>query len=236
MPIEPLAAVRTRRPKVHVIIGGVTTAFVTDVLAAIGAAPTVTHDAPEAAHMAATADALLVNLAQSDEARRKGAQAAAQAARKAGVPWLFDPAMIHRSPPRLIFARRLMALGPTIIKPNRSELAALTGAATEQAAGLLAIQAGGVVFLTGPKAVVTDGREVIHALGSHPQLAAGVGYGCALGAVATAFLAVLPPMQATITAHRLFLRAAERAGVRGRGPASFRIAFIDSLHELGEGP
>ena len=222
---------RARRPLVHAVIGTVTTAFVVDVLTAVGVVPSVTYEADEAAEMAACADAVLVNLAQLDAPRREGAVAVAEVAHRLRLPWLLDPAMVDRSPTRLAFASRLMMLGPTIVKPNREELAALTDGRDD--ADNLARDSGAVLFVTGRRCLITDGGFSESLLGP-TALAGQAGYGCALGAVTIALTSLLIPVEAAKAALTLFTLAARRAATASRGPASLRIAFVDALHRMGE--
>ncbi len=226
-----LAEMRQSRPRVHAIIGAITAPFVVDVLAAIGAQPTVTHDAKQAAEFAAGADSLLVNLAQLDTPRMQGARAAIEIVRKRATPWLLDPAMIHRSQLRLSFARELLTMSPTVVKLNPEEAQALNGEDDDPAA--LACRTGSVVFYTGAHPCLTNGGITIPLPGL-PQLAGQVGYGCALGAITAAFLARHTPHTAIERAYMAFALAAGQAKTASSGPASLRIAFVDALWRLGE--
>ena len=225
-----LARLKQARPRVHVIIGAITAPFVVDVLAAIGARPTVTHEAEQAAEFAAGADALLVNLAQLDRPRMEGALAAIEAAQQGARPWLLDPAMVHRSRVRLDFARKLLTLSPSVIKLNPEELAALND---DDDPAALALKTGSVVFVTGARPCLTNGGLTLPMPGL-PQLAGQVGYGCALGAMITALLPKHAVQTAIEEAYNAFALAVERAQAASVGPASLRVAFVDALWSLGE--
>ena len=226
-----LARLKQARPRVHVIIGAITAPFVVDVLAAIGAQPTVTHEPDQAAEFAAGAESLLINLAQLDTPRMQGALAAIEAIERRALSWLLDPAMVHRSQTRLAFARRLLAHAPTVIKLNPDELKALNDGDEDPAA--LALKTGSVVFATGARPCLTNGG-ITMPLPGLPQLAGHVGYGCALGAITAAFLAKHVPQTAIQEAYMAFSLAAGRAKAASAGPASLRIAFVDALWRLGE--
>ncbi len=226
-----LARLKQARPRVHIIIGAITAPFVVDVLAAIGARPTVTHEAEQAAEFAAGADTLLINLAQLDRPRMDGARAAVEAIRQKARSWVLDPAMVQRSATRLAFARKLLALSPDVIKLNPEELAALNDG--DDSPEKLALKSGGLVFLTGARPCLTNGGLTMPLPGL-PQLAGQVGYGCALGAMVAAFLARETPQTAIERAYKAFSLAVAWAGEAGNGPASFRVAFVDALWRLGE--
>lgn len=230
-PLPYLAELRQTRPRVHVIIGAVTAPFVVDVLAAIGAQPTVTHEEDQAAEFTASADSLFVSLAQLDEPRKQGARAAVAAARERSIPWLLDPAMVHRSKARQAFAQVLLAQSPAVVRLNPDEVRALNGGNGDPAA--LALGTGSVVFATGARPCLTNGGITIP-LPALPQLAGQVGYGCALSALIAAFLARCTPHAAIERAYTAFAQAAGQAKAAGTGPASLRTAFVDALWKLGE--
>ncbi len=243
------AEVAKRRPCVHAVTGAVSAAFVADVLLALGAEPALTHYPPELPEMLAHADALLVNMGQPDEARIQAARTAAQLAAQRRLPWVLDPAHAHASPPRLARVRQLLQLKPAVFKPNRAELTVLAnalairpdaeslpdtvaGAALPDhapAALALARRLKTVVLTTGKTDLVTDGHRLLAVTGGHPHMHRSVAFGCALGASVAAFLAIAPPLQAAAAAAAAFDRAAAIAAQKAKGPASFRIAFIDAL-------
>ncbi len=234
--LSALAALRRLSPRVQCVLGAVSAPFVADVILVAGGVPSMTHAPDEAAMLAGTADAVLVNTGQPDNERRAGARACASAAAQAGRPWLLDPVLAHATEERLRLARELMEHAPAVIKPNRAELAALSppDVSADDGARALARTCGCVVQCTGAPDIVTDGRDVHHVTGGHEWMDRGVGFGCALGGLTAALLAVTEPVNAALTACRTFAVAAQRALDRARGPASFRVAFVDALHELSE--
>lgn len=230
-----LKSLRRERPPVHVVCGAVAAAFIADVLGAVGARPVLTHAPDEAGGLAAGSRALLVNLGQPDPLRREGALVAARAARGAGVPWLLDPVLAHASPRRMALTRELLALSPAIVKPNRDELRALAeGRDGEAGAGMLARGSGAVTLTTGRRDLASDGARVEQVGGGHRFMDDMSGFGCALGALAAAMLAVAAPFDAALAAAESFAEAGTRAAA-GNGPGSFRVAFVDELYRLGEG-
>ncbi len=234
--LAALAALRRHRPHVQCVLGAVSAPFVADVILAAGGVPSMTHAPDEAAVLAAAANAVLVNLGQPDAERRAGARACARGAAEAGRPWLLDPVLAHATEGRMRLARELMGHAPAIIKPNRAELAALSPTVEhpEDAARTLARSCGAVVQCTGDPDIVVGRAETCRISGGHEWMDRSVGFGCALGGLTAALLAATDPLDAAMAACRAFASAAERALDRARGPASFRIAFVDALHELSE--
>ena len=228
-----LHELKQARPHVHAVAGGVVTPFIVEVAGALGARPSVTHTADEARHLAARARAVLVNLAQPDPLRREGALQAAEAARAAHVPWVLDPVLVHATPERRWLVEKLLAFSPTILKPNREELAALAdGATPEEAARALACSTGAVVLASGEVDIITDGERLEKITGGHGFMDRMSGYGCALGVACAAFLTVAEPFEAAVASARLFKRAGARAAKNSAGPGSFRTAFVDALWNL----
>lgn len=234
--LAALAALRRRRPRVQCVLGAVSAPFVADTVLAVGGAPSMTHAPDEAAVLAAAADAVLVNIGQPDSERRAGALACARSAAEAGVPWLLDPVLAHAAPSRLRLARELLGHAPAIVKPNRDELAALSpgGPSPEEAVRALARSCGAVVQCTGDPDIVGDGEGLHRIAGGHEWMDRSVGFGCALGGLTAALLAVTDPRGAALAACRTFARAAELALADAHGPASFRVAFVDALHRISE--
>ena len=234
--LAALAALRRQRPRVQCVLGAVSAPFVADVILAAGGVPSMTHAPDEAAVLAAGANAVLVNIGQPDAERRAGARACARSAAKADRPWLLDPVLAHATPVRLQLAKELLGHAPAIIKPNRHELAALSsaGGSPENMARELARAQGAVVQCTGDPDLITHGEEIHRISGGHEWMDRGVGFGCALGGLTAALLAVTDPLGAALAACRAFARAAILARRGAQGPASFRIAFIDALHQLSE--
>jgi hydroxyethylthiazole kinase len=233
-----LKKLREQRPRVHCISGAITAAFIADVAGALCARPAVTHDPAEAGALAASSDAVLINLSQPDPLRISGAHAAAEAAHAAARPWVLDPVLANASQRRKTLVRELLAFVPTVLKPNRAELVALSEE-MEQAdmsarAKALAEMTGAVVLASGEHDIISDGADVEVISGGHAFMDMMSGYGCALGAAVAALLAVGDPWLAAKEAARAFAVAGSRAAERSKGPASFRVAFVDELFRLGE--
>jgi hydroxyethylthiazole kinase len=166
------------------------------------------------------------------------------AAREAHTPWVLDPVAVGALRLRTALAEEFVALSPTIVRGNPSEVLALAGAAgggrgVDSTAGVeeavdaardLARRTGSVVAVSGAVDHVTDGRTVVEVPGGDVLLTKVTGAGCALGALMAAFAAVsATPLDAAVAASRLMAQAAERAAAVARGPGSFAVALLDEL-------
>jgi hydroxyethylthiazole kinase len=239
-----LHRLRERVPLVQCITNAVVTGFTANVLLALGAAPAMTDVPTEAGPFARIASGLLVNLGTPHAEQREAAVEAAHAAREAGTPWVLDPVAVGALPVRTRLAHELVALSPTIVRGNASEIIALaTGGAggrgvdatddVEQAldaAALLARTYGTVVAVSGPVDHVTDGTRLVRVHTGDALLTKVTGGGCALGAVMAAFASTDPdPLRAAVAATSVYTIAAEIAAEGARGPGSFAVALLDAL-------
>ncbi len=131
--VELIERLRTRKPRVHCITNAVAQNFTANVLLAAGAVPSMTIARTEVAAFAARADALLVNLGTFDAERRAASDLAIVEIRAAGKPFVLDPVLIDRSPPRAAYARGLLSHRPSAVRMNAAEFAALSGEGSPQA-------------------------------------------------------------------------------------------------------
>ena len=245
-----LERLRADPPLVQCLTNAVVTNFTANVLLALGAAPAMTDIPGEAGPFARSASAVLINLGTPQAEQRTAMLEAARAANEAGTPWVLDPVAVGSLPVRTALASQLLALHPTAIRANASEIIALAGLgaggrgvdATDNpedalpAALLLAEKHGSVVAVSGPIDLVTDGTDTVRISNGHPLLTKVTGGGCALGAVTAAFLAAADdggPLAAVAAATAAYTVAAEPAAETAAGPGSFAVGFLDSLAALG---
>lgn len=231
-----LAETHARRPRVHALTNSAAQTLTANLLLAVGAIPSLTVSAEEAAHFARRADAVLVNLGTLDAERRAGIPVAMAAAREARRPIVLDPVFVEASPPRLAAARVLLAEGPAILRLNPGELEALSGRApTPETAAGFAAEFGLTVALTGPVDVVTDGLRTVRIENGHRLMSKVTAIGCAGSALVAAFAALEPDRVTAAAAALLVLGVAgEIAGATAAGPGSFPAAFLDALSALDE--
>lgn len=249
--IAAITAMRERPPLVHGATGSVTRAFVADGLLAAGARPMLTESAEEAPTLVTVADALLVNLGSLSSDGMAGVLPTAQAAPGHGVPWVLDPTAIGLAPVRTPLAHDLLAVGPTAVRGNASEVLTLTRggpggrgadstAAPDDATSAARALAGDhrcVVAVSGASDLVTDGRRTVRITNGSPVLTRVTGTGCLLGGLTAALLATateeakgVTPFASVVAATALLTVAADRVG--HLRPGSFKVALLDALDEV----
>lgn len=243
-----LAELRAEPPLVHCITNSVVTGFTANVLLALGAAPAMVDITGEAGMFAAISSGLLVNLGTPTPEQRSASLEAVGGARTAGTPWVLDPVAVGALPVRTALAQDLLALRPTVIRGNASEILALAGQSqggrgvdaldgTEAAADAardLARVTGGAVAVSGPVDLLVDADREVRIANGDVLLTRVTGGGCALGAVMAAFLGAArrtgdSPLVAAAAATLVYTLAAEDAAARSGGPGSFAVALLDDL-------
>ncbi len=247
-----LARVRAETPLVQCLTNSVVVNFTANVLLALGAAPAMVDIPQEAGPFAKAASGVLVNLGTPHAEQREAMAEAVESAAGCGTPWVLDPVAVGSLPVRTALAGRLLAFGPAVVRGNASEIIAVAGAgaggrgvdATDgvesaaPAATALARSTGGVVAVSGPVDLVTDGERTARVANGHELLTLVTGGGCALGAVMAAFASLVPAdgdrLAATVAAVTVYTVAAQIAAERAAGPGSFAPALLDALHLLDE--
>ena len=224
-----LTALRANRPLVHCLTNEVVQEITANVLLAAGASPAMVVAMEEAPVFTAISGALLINTGTPYPERVAVMKACAQAANDHGVPWVLDPVAAGATPWRTQAIRELLALKPTILRGNASEILALAGSgkggkgvdSTDDsrtalsAAQRLAEETGTVVCVTGGNVMTT----------------LVVGTGCSLSSLCAAFAAVeKDPVNAAISACTLAKYAAGTAAKHAKGPGSFHDEYLDALY------
>ncbi|MDX6748252.1 hydroxyethylthiazole kinase [Geminicoccaceae bacterium 1502E] len=247
-PGSSIAAVRDARPLVHNITNHVVMNSTANALLALGASPVMAHAPDEVEELAAMAGALVINIGTLDQPWIAAMRLAALAAGRAGRPWVLDPVGAGATGLRTRAALGLLALGPSLLRGNASEILALAGEAGDltrgvdstvgseaaaQAATALAQRAGCVVAVTGAVDLVTDGSRMLRIANGHPMMTRVTGTGCTASALAGAFLAALPdPLVATAHGLAMLGLAGERAARGDVGPGLFQTRLLDELYRL----
>ncbi|MBF4581925.1 hydroxyethylthiazole kinase [Curtobacterium sp. VKM Ac-2865] len=251
---ELLEAVRARSPLVQCITNTVVQNVTANVLLALGASAAMVDVPTEAGPFARVADALLVNTGTPHAEPRVASVEAATAAVEHGTPWVLDPVAVGSLPVRTALARDLLAIGPTVLRGNASEVLALLGASaggrgvdstarTDDARAAAVDAAGrlvGAVAVSGPVDLVAGSGApgwsgtVVRVANGSELLTRITGGGCALGAVIAAFSAVSPedPGAAAVAGTLVHTVAAELAAADAGGPGTFQPLFLDRLASL----
>ena len=243
-----LASMRKTAPLVHCVTNFVAMNISANVLLAAGASPAMIHAEEEAGEFAAIAGALTINIGTLSADWLGGMRLAAIAASEAGKPWVLDPVAHYATAFRRTATAELMALRPTIVRANASEIIALAGRssrgqgvdsrdAVDEAEGSaveLARHHDTVVAVTGVVDFVTDGTRSARIAGGSPLMPQVTALGCSLTCLVGAFAAIHPnePFEATVAALATFAVAGERAAQQAAGPGSFGWRFLDALAAL----
>ncbi|GED23856.1 hydroxyethylthiazole kinase [Halomonas halmophila] len=242
-----LRRMRQARPLVHNITNHVAMNTMANVLLALGASPAMAHAREEVAEFARLAGAVTLNIGTLSPHWVDAMEDAARAANEAGTPWVLDPVAVGATALRRDAGQRLLALSPTVIRGNASEILSLanqgsggrgvdstdTSDDAESAAVMLAQRSGGVVAVTGETDLVTDGRRLARIAGGHALMPLVTTLGCALSGVVGAYLAVAEDsFEACVAALASYAEAGRLAGEEAQGPGSFSVAFIDAVYRL----
>lgn len=241
-----LATMRATAPLVHNITNYVAMNIAANVALAAGASPAMVHAREEVVEFAALAQALCVNIGTLDAPWAEAMEIAAQAMAASGRPWVLDPVGVGATQFRRDVCTRLMALRPTVIRGNASEILALAGlgstgrgtdsadpvTAAEASARDLAINTGAVVAVSGPVDYVTDGTQAFRVANGDALMPRVTALGCSLNGVIAAFVAGQSALPATVAALAYYGLAGERAAQKAHGPGSFQVAFLDALYTL----
>jgi hydroxyethylthiazole kinase len=246
-----LTAMRAKPPLVQCITNYVAMNIAANVMLAAGASPAMVHAEEEAEDFTGIANALTVNIGTLSVQWIDGMKAAAKVAAAAGKPWVLDPVAHYATGFRRKAVSELLALRPTTIRGNASEIIALAGGESrgqgvdsrdpveqaEGAARLLAERHHAVVAVTGAVDFVTDGGKAARIEGGSPLMPQVTALGCALTCLVGAFAATAPddPFAATVSALATFAVAGEQAAREAAGPGSFSWRFLDALAAL-DGP
>jgi len=242
-----LARIRASAPLVHNITNYVVMNNTANALLALGASPAMVHALEEVEDFVAISSSLVVNIGTLSPAWVTAMQRAAVRASERGIPWVLDPVGAGATAYRTDTARALLALRPTVLRGNASEILAVAGddgatkgvdstAASDaalDAATRLAHRYGCTVAITGAIDLVTDGARIVRCGNGHPLMTRVTGLGCSVSALTGACVAVeSDPVHAAASALVLAGVAGELAAERARGPGSLQVELLDALSAL----
>ncbi|NBC33689.1 MAG: hydroxyethylthiazole kinase [Alphaproteobacteria bacterium] len=243
-----LSRLRDTAPLVHNITNAVVTNSTANILLALGASPVMTDSTEEVEEMVAAASALVINLGTINGDSAAAMRLAAAKAQETGLPWLLDPVAVGVLGYRTRVAGELLWHRPTAIRGNASEIMSLAGTAGGKGRGVdstagsrdalagarsLAEATGAVVAITGAVDLITDGERIVECHNGDPMMTRVTGTGCAVSAIAGAFLAIEPdPLTAVAHALAVFGIAGEIAAEGCNGPGSFQLRLLDLLFDL----
>lgn len=246
---KTIQQLHTNAPLIHCMTNDVVQTFTANVLLALGCSPAMVIEPEEAEQFAAMANGLLINIGTLTSDRQNAMRLAVNSANKAGNSWVLDPVAAGALTFRTHFCHELLALKPTAIRGNASEIMALVGAGlggkgvdslnTTQdalpAAQHLAKAANTIVAISGEIDYITDGERIFAVTGGNSLMTRVVGTGCALSAVVAASCTLSGDKLLNIaSACAIMKQAGETATQRCRGTGSFIPEFLDALYQLNQ--
>jgi hydroxyethylthiazole kinase len=205
------------------------------------------HAEEEIDDFAQIASSLVVNIGTLSPAWIGSMTRAAGAFNRLGKPWVLDPVAVGATRLRDATAAQLMALKPTIIRGNASEILALAGAsagaskgvdstagsdAAVDAARRLALVEKTVVAVTGEVDYVTDGEIIVAVEGGDAMMPLSTALGCSLSGLVAAFATLTAPVPAAVAALAVYAAAGKIAAKDLKGPGFLPQALCDALYTL----
>lgn len=242
-PQDLLTALRDQNPLVQCMTNYVAMNIAANVVLAAGASPAMVHAEEEIADFTPICGALTINIGTLSMPWLVSMAAAARVATDQNIPWVLDPVAHFISDYRKRAAQDLLALRPTIVRGNASEILALAGEpgagkaadsgdsvdAAQGAARALAANLGAVVAITGPIDFVTDGTREVRVSGGSPLMPQVTALGCSQTALMGAYAATGPAFDAALACLAHFKVSGSRAANEAKGPGSFQMHFLDAL-------
>ncbi|ELZ91016.1 hydroxyethylthiazole kinase [Haloferax sulfurifontis] len=251
---EALAAVAGEQPLINSVTNDVTVNDVANVTLYWGGLPVMSDDEREVGDMVGIADGCLLNMGTVSESGEETMLTAGRAANERGVPLVVDPVGVGATPTRDRVADRLVTdLDVDVLNGNYGEISALVGDDAEvrgvesvgeyaeiaAAAVECARKTGAVVVASGETDIVATEETAFEVDAGHSMMGGVVGTGCMLGVTLAVFAAAVDdPLDAALAGTAAYGLAGELAaeGAFGdyRGPASYKIAFLDAVAGLAD--
>ncbi len=247
---KSMELIRAQAPVIHNITNYVVMNNTANALLAIGASPVMAHAEEEMGEMVAIASALVINIGTLSKKWIKSMFKAASAARKKGIPFVFDPVGAGATSYRTKTARDLIAAEPpAIIRGNASEIMALyddksktkgvdsttpSDKAIDIAQRLSEIHKC-VICVSGKIDYIVGQEGILKVWNGHPLMSRVTGLGCTASALCGAFAAVeQSAMNATTQAMSIMGIAGEMSATTSAGPGSLQMHFLDCLYLISK--
>lgn len=245
-----ILAVRETSPLVQNITNYVVMNNSANALLAIGASPIMAHAHPEIKSMISICQSIVINIGTLEEYWVSSMLMAAEEANKLKKPWVLDPVGAGATPYRNEVLEKLVALRPTIIRGNASEILSLAKYSQSQTKGVdstsLSTEAvsaaeflnnayGSIICISGAVDIVVDNKQKAFLSNGNELMTKVTGLGCSSSAVIGAFAAIIEnKFEAAIAAMCLFGIAGEIAAKNSEGPGSLQLKILDKLNNISE--
>lgn len=242
------ARLRMSAPVVHCISNLVALDFLCNVLLSLGVRPAVIHSSEEIGDFSKIAKCLMISTGTLSARGALAMVEAASIAQEKIIPWVLEAQGAGETQFRDKTIFELLAFKPDVVRAGVRDVMLMAAhfgfeakvienaRTTEdqvEAARYLSKQVNCVVAMTGATDIITNHASTLRIMNGHPLMAKVAGMGTGLSATIAAFLAIEDdPLMAAAIAVGFYDIVGELAGNAVEGPAAFRQAFIDSIHNV----
>ena len=244
-----LSQVRERTPLVQNITNFVVMNNTANALLALGASPIMVHAEEEIEEVLQLCDSLVINIGTLSTPWAENMLKAARAANALHKPWILDPVGAGISTLRNEVLKELLALRPTAIRGNASEILALQhfdtkgkgvdstadSSAAVRAGKFLNRQYGSVVCISGEIDYIISDQEIAEVVNGSVMMTKVTGLGCTATAITGAFLGLATsPFDEAIAGVAITSLAGEMAANMAKGPGTLQLNLYDILYNLSK--
>lgn len=247
---EIRCAVKQKAALIHCITNPISINQCANVILCAGARPMMAEHPEEAAVITSSAGAVMLNMGNITDVRRRSMSISAQTAKQKGIPFVLDVCGSACLPTRREYALGLIGASlPSVIKGNYSEITALarvdysssgvdadktlTTEQVAQTAKTLAQKLGTVILASGETDMITDGSRIAFVKNGCAQLGSVTGTGCMQGALCAAYLSAVGGFDAAAAASAVFGICGQLAQT-DKGAGSFMVNLLDALSTVDD--
>jgi hydroxyethylthiazole kinase len=243
-----LNQIRTASPLVHNITNYVVMNSTANALLSLGASPIMAHAIEEVEDITFISSALVINMGTLSKQWVDSMLLAIKKAKETNTPFVFDPVGAGASAYRTETALKIIETStPTIIRANASEIMALAQLSRStkgvdstmktqdalEGAVLLSKKLDNTVVVSGAVDYIVTGDSVSTIYNGNSLMSKVTGMGCSATAIIGACIAVEKDShKAAVAAMAIMGIAGDMAREVSKGPGSFQINFLDSLHQI----
>ncbi|QTE22604.1 hydroxyethylthiazole kinase [Polaribacter cellanae] len=245
-----IVLVRKTSPLVHNVTNYVVMNNTANALLAVGASPIMAHAHQEIDEMVGLCEAMVINIGTLDEYWVQSMLTTAEKANALKKPFVLDPVGAGATHYRDRTLAKLIALRPTVIRANASEILALakfnatktkgvdsTAQSTEaiEAAKVLNQTFGATICISGETDIIISKGQQVRVKNGNSLMTKVTGLGCSATAIIGAFIAVIEDRTAAVTAATALMGVCgEIAAKSAKGPGSLQMLLLDKLYNITE--
>lgn len=238
--------IQRSKPLILNLTNYVTMDFVANALLAVGVAPVMSEEINELDELISYSSSVNVNIGTLNDAFLERVEHASKIAKELGKTVVLDPVGCGATKARTAASQKFIQYAD-VVRGNASEIISLNNdnkAKTlgvesqdatldaEESANSLAEQYGTIVVVSGAVDVIVKKGSIRRLSFGLPLMQRITGMGCALSSVAAAFCSVETDLfQASLLATVFYSLCGEQAAQKASCPGSFKVAFLDALHD-----